>query len=43
MGKQPKLVASTIESGGRPGKTITRAVLDHSGYRGNNQKEQSQP
>jgi hypothetical protein len=41
MGRQPNLAASTIESGGRPGKTITRAVPDRFGYQGNNQKEKS--
>jgi hypothetical protein len=42
MARLPKPVGSTIESGGRPGKTTTRAVPDPSGYRGSNQKEQFQ-
>lgn len=43
MARLPKLAARTIEPDGRPGKTITRAVPDHSGHRGSNQKEQLQP
>lgn len=42
MAKLPKLAARTIEEVGRPGKTITRGVPDHSRYRGRTQKEQSQ-
>jgi len=43
MATLPKLATRTIERGGRPGKTITRAVPARSGYRGSPQKEQFQP
>jgi hypothetical protein len=43
MTRLSKLAARTIERDGRPGKTITRAVPDRSGYLGSPKKEQFQP
>jgi hypothetical protein len=43
MARLPKLAVCTIGRVGRPGKTITRAVPDRSGFRGSKQKEQFQP
>jgi hypothetical protein len=43
MAKLPKLAARTIELNGRPGKTITQAGRDRSGYQGRKYKEHLQP